>query len=202
MKKGRHRRFEEAETQRLDGNLQLRVALLGTRYGEQGLEQRSPLIGEYDVGRDERVEAVNRIGARFRLFQIGNERLHTPDRHRHQQRLAVGEMTVGRARRNADAAAGFGEGEPANALLRHQVDRGVDQGVAEIAMMIAAWLLRSRPGSCDCGGHRHLSWSSGRIACRPPSRYFIGSILAVARSHSRSGISRRAFAIARVVRLR
>ena len=54
------------------------------------------------------------------------------------QGVAVAEMAVGRGRADAGLARGLGEGEARRALLGNQVEGGVDQRLAQVAVMIAA----------------------------------------------------------------
>ena len=55
-----------------------------------------------------------------------------------EQRVAVAEMPVRRRRADPGPARRVGEGEPGRSLLRDQVERGADQRLAQIAVMIAA----------------------------------------------------------------
>jgi len=54
------------------------------------------------------------------------------------QRVAVAEVAIGGGRADPGPARGVGKGKPSRALFRDQVERGLDQRLAQIAMMIAA----------------------------------------------------------------
>ena len=54
------------------------------------------------------------------------------------QRVAIAEMPVGRRGADAGLARGFGKREAGGALFGDQIERGLDQGFPQVAMVIAA----------------------------------------------------------------
>ena len=68
---------------------------------------------------------------------MGLEQLETAPRDIGDQRVAVAKMPVGRRRADPGRARRVGKGEPGWAFLRDQVERGVDQRLAQIAVVIA-----------------------------------------------------------------
>lgn len=63
------------------------------------------------------------------------------------QRIAVAKMPIRRGRTDPGRARRIGKGEPARTFLGDQVERGLDQRLAQIAVVIAATPVRpsSRP---------------------------------------------------------
>ena len=55
-------------------------------------------------------------------------------------------MAVGRGRADAGLARGLGEGEARRTLLGNQLERGADQRLAQVAVMIAAPPAAAVPG--------------------------------------------------------
>src|SRR5579863_4873664 len=69
-------------------------------------------------------------------------------------------MAVGGGRTDPGRARRVGEGEPGGAFLGDQVERGADQRLTQIAMMIAATAIvvaRFRPAHVRCF---YMSWSA------------------------------------------
>src|SRR5262249_45252618 len=78
-----------------------------------------------------------------------------------KQRLAVAKMPIGSGRADPGRAGSIGEGKPRRPLLGDQVERGADQRLAQIAVVIAATtgrLIVSRPA------HGRYSTTSRRYA--------------------------------------
>src|ERR1700677_2113494 len=112
--------------------------------GNAGLEHRrverrlSP--SEFEIGlaepiqRGESVGAPAIPGARQRRLEL----LEAAQSHARHQFVAVAEMPIGRCRADPGEASGFGESESGRSLGRDQLQRGADQGLTQIAVMIAA----------------------------------------------------------------
>jgi hypothetical protein len=71
-------------------------------------------------------------------FQRNRESIEAAPCHVDQQFVAVAEMPVGRSRTHSSPAGSFREGEAGGSLLRDQFQRCADQGLFQIAMVIAA----------------------------------------------------------------
>ena len=72
------------------------------------------------------------------------EQLEAAARHIGHQRVAVAEMAIGRRRADPGRARRVGEGEARRPFSRDQLERGADQRLAQIAVVIAA----PAPWSC------------------------------------------------------
>jgi hypothetical protein len=68
------------------------------------------------------------------------------DHDRCEEIVPVSEMGVWGADRNADAATGLGQGEISNSSLIDQLNRGLDEGRAEVSVVVSAGL--SPTGCC------------------------------------------------------
>ena len=68
----------------------------------------------------------------------GREQLEAAQRDIGHQFVAVAEMPIGRGRTDAGPARGLGKGEAGGTLLRDQFQRGAQQRLLEIAVVIAA----------------------------------------------------------------
>ena len=112
--------------------------------GEPGLEHGGEIGGlaarEGEVGLAQPVEGCTRIGPA--LVPGGRklllEALEAAPRHVGHQGVAVAEMAVGRRRADAGVARGLGEGETCGPFLADQVEGGLDQGLPQVAVMVAA----------------------------------------------------------------
>ena len=97
---------------------------------------------EVQVGRAVVPEAVDGIeGARPVVRDGGvahllGERVQSLVRHRRQQFLAIGEVPVARARRDADRARRLAQREALDAALGDERERGADQAVAQVAVVV------------------------------------------------------------------
>ena len=74
-------------------------------------------------------------------------------RDRREQVLAIREMSVGGAHRDTEAPTRLRHGEVANAAFADQLDGRIDQGGAEVTVVVAATLAGS--------GHRALQPPAG-----------------------------------------
>src|SRR5205823_2940289 len=82
-------------------------------------------------------------------------------RHVGEQRLAIAEVAIGRGGRHAGRTRGVSEGEAGRALLLDQLAGGLDQGLAQIAVVIStlagtpfpahvkAVYIKQRPGDSN-----------------------------------------------------
>ena len=111
-------------------------------FEHRGIEGRLG-AGEFEIGLAEPVQRNERIGAAFvpSPRQRRLELLEAAQRHTRHQLVTVAEMPIGRRRADAGKARGLGEGEARRALLGDQLQRGADQRLAQIAVMIAARLV-------------------------------------------------------------
>src|SRR5262249_2593183 len=102
---------------------------------EGGLFARKGEIGVADI-----LEGDKGIGPALApgTVQAFFEQFEAAARDIGEQCLAVAEMPVRGRRTNPGRASGVGEGEPTRPLLGDQVERGADQGLAQIAVVIAA----------------------------------------------------------------
>ena len=140
-----------AGAQRLGGAAQHREGALGglAQPGiavdrDADLEHRRVIgrlgAGESEIGAAEPLEG----GERLRLaaipgaLQMRLEQFEPAPRDIGDQRLAVAEMAVGRCRADPGRARCVGKGEPGRPFLRDKAERGVDQRLAQIAVVIAA----------------------------------------------------------------
>src|SRR6202453_2391157 len=95
---------------------------------------------EFEIGlaepiqRGEGVGAPAIPGARQRRLEL----LEAAQSHARHQLVAVAEMPIGRRRTDPGKAGGFGESESGRPLRRDQLQRGADQRLTQIAVMIAA----------------------------------------------------------------
>src|SRR5215471_6551726 len=87
--------------------------------------------------------------------------------HVDQQLVAVAEMPVGCRRAHSCPAGSFREGKAGGALLRDQFQRGADQGLFEIAMVIAAG---ARTSAFSRPAHVKGSYMTREGASTPPCR--------------------------------
>jgi hypothetical protein len=125
----------------LVGALELRVPPLVNAGAEQRLEQRAPLRGEANVGTSHRGQPLLR-GLRVDGlgFQHRSENVQGADRDRSEEVVAVGEVSVRGCRGDADPSARFGERESTDPTFCDQLDCGVDERRAEVAVVVAASL--------------------------------------------------------------
>ena len=97
---------------------------------------------EVQVGRRVVPEAVDRIERARALVRLRGdahllgERVQPFVRHCGQQFLAIGEVPVARARRHADRAGRLAQREALDAALGDECQRGTDQAVAEVAVVV------------------------------------------------------------------
>src|SRR5438477_6632193 len=131
------------------------LAQLGVAVERQaGLEHRGVERGffacEGEVGAADILERDK--GVRPALFpgavEAFLEQFEAAARHIGEQCLAVAKMPVGSRRADPGRARRIGEGEPRRPFLGNQVERGADQRLAQIAVVIAATpggLIVSRP---------------------------------------------------------
>lgn len=77
-------------------------------------------------------------GSRARPLHSSREGLEAGHRDRGEQRRLVTEVPIGRVRRNADQPGGLSQAEAFRAALAHETGSHLDQGVAQIAVMVAA----------------------------------------------------------------
>src|SRR5262245_13781759 len=124
----------------LPGFLQFR-----TRIGwDAGLEHRGVVgwlaLCEPKVGFPEPVKGCEGIwtAAVPGAFKRNRELIEATSCHIDQQFVAVAKMSVGRRRTHSCPAGGFRECEAGRSLLRDQFQRSADQGLFQIAMVIAA----------------------------------------------------------------
>jgi hypothetical protein len=97
-------------------------------------------ICEPKIGFAESVESCEGIwtAAVPGAFKRNRELIEAAPRHIDQQFVAVAKMPVGRRRTHSRPASSFREGEAGRSLLRDQFQRRADQGLFQIAMVIAA----------------------------------------------------------------
>ena len=63
--------------------------------------------------------------------------------------VAIAEMTIGRGRTDTGAARRLGEGKAGRPVFANEIERGIDQCLAQISVMIApAAMGRPVPDSC------------------------------------------------------
>ena len=122
-----------------------RGAQIGIEVGRQARFEHRGIVGglgarEGEIGPADIVEGGERIG--LAAGPAGREHrleaLEALARHVGQQRLAIAEVTVGRRRADARRTRGVGEGEAGRALFLDQLARGLDQRLAQIAVVIGA----------------------------------------------------------------
>ena len=118
---------------------------------ERGLEHGG-VIGrlvarEGEIGAAEVFKCAQRIRAAFvpAPLEFGSEKVEPAPRHVRHQVVAVAEVSVGRARAHAGRARGFRHGESCRPLVGDQLERAADQRLAQVAVVIAASALVSRP---------------------------------------------------------
>ena len=87
------------------------------------------------------VPAHRRPGA----LQRNGEFLETAPRHVGDEFVAIAEMPVRRGRADAGEARGFGERKTGRAFLGDQLQRGADQRLFQIAVVIAARAVMAGP---------------------------------------------------------
>ncbi len=111
---------------------------------DPGLEhcgiKRRFVAREAEIGPANGFEGTHRIGAPAvpRASQQHGEPLEAAQRHFRQQRLGIAEVSIRRAGTDAGQTGRLRDGEAGGALLGDQHQRRLDQGLAQIAMMIAA----------------------------------------------------------------
>ena len=124
-----------------------------------GLEHRRIVrrltAGKGEVGAADILERRERVGTAVIpcVVQRRLEQLEAAARDIGKQRIAIAEMTVGRRRADPGRTRGVGKGEPGRPLLGDQVERGADQRLAQIAVVIpstAVAIARSRPAHVRC----------------------------------------------------
>ena len=89
-------------------------------------------------------------GFPIELAQDGVELAEGFGRYRHQQALAVGKMLVGSRLRDAELLGERADADRFGAAEFHFPKRGLNQGIAEIPMVIGIERF-------SCGARRHLS---------------------------------------------
>jgi len=147
--------IENGVAERLLCHLNLRVVAFIDARQEQNLEKRPMEAGESHVAASDSSQASRGpLGAADLLAELGMEDVVGTHRDRRQQVLAIGEVGVGGAYRDTEAATRFRHGEVANAAFADQLDGRIDQGSAEVTVMVAATLA----------GSRHRSFSVRRAA--------------------------------------
>src|SRR5262245_7244546 len=83
------------------------------------------------------------------------ETLEALARHVRHQGIAVAEMAVRRRRTDAGLPRRLGKREAGGTFLRNEVERGADQRLAQIAMVIAAPSAAAVSGPAHGGGLAH-----------------------------------------------
>src|SRR6185437_2734782 len=81
-----------------------------------------------------------------------------------EQILGVAEMTVGRGRTDTGEPRGLGDGEAGGPLLGNQMERRIEQRLAQIAVMVTAPLIVaawSRPAHVNVF---YISWSANPLS--------------------------------------
>ena len=124
-----------------------------------GLEHRRIIgrlvLGELQIGLADAVECREHVGTAAvpGRRKHGLELIKAAPRHVGQQLVAVAKMPVGRRRADPRPARRFREGKAGRTLLRDQFQRGADQGLLEIAVVIAAGTRTSAlPGPAHVKG--------------------------------------------------
>src|SRR6266545_1902348 len=142
--------FENGVAERLLGRLNLRVVAFVDARQEENLEDRPMEAGEPHVAASYSSQASRGPpGAADLLEQLGMEDVVGTHRDRREQVLAIREMSVGGANRDTEAPTRLRHGEVANAAFADQLDGRIDQGGAEVTVVVAATLAGS--------GHRCFS---------------------------------------------
>src|SRR5215470_15429750 len=108
------------------------------------LEHRRVIGGlaarEREIGFAEAIEGRERIGPAVapRLLERGLELLEATQRNAGQKLITIAKVAIGRRRTDPRPARGFRKGEARGALLGNQLERGADQRLLEIAVVVAA----------------------------------------------------------------
>src|SRR6266536_790174 len=160
--------LENGVAERLLGRLNFGVVAFVDARQEQNLEKGPMEAGESDVAASDSSQASRgSLGAADLLEELGVEDVVGTYRDRRQQVLAIGEVGVGRAHRDTEAATRLRHGEVANAALADQLDGRIDQGSAEVTVVVAATLAGSRHRSFSV--RRAAAWWGRRLPSTAPT---------------------------------
>ena len=111
-------------------------------------------MGKGEIGPADILERGERLGPPIvpGMLEMRGKELEAAARDIGDQRIAVAEMAVGCCRADAGRAGGIRKSEPRRALFRDQVEGGLDQRFAQIAVMIPSAPARplSRPAHVKC----------------------------------------------------
>src|SRR5580700_8863241 len=134
----------------VSGLAQIRIAIERQARLEHGRVESGFFAREGEIGTADILEGDEGVGSAPvpGAVEALLEQFEAAARHIGEQCLAVAKMAVGSRRAYPGGARRVGEGEPGRSFLGNQVERGADQRLAQIAVMIAASpgrLIVSRP---------------------------------------------------------
>src|SRR6266436_5639765 len=141
------------------GLLQTRIAVEGKPRLEHRRVKGGFFASKGQIGPADILEGGKRIGPAFvpGAVQALLEQLEAAACHIGEQRLTIAKVPVGRRRTDPGRARGIRECEAGRPFLGNQVERGADQRLAEIAVVVAA-----TPGRRIASGPAHVRHSTTR----------------------------------------
>src|SRR6185437_8955561 len=128
------------------------------RLEHRGIE-RGFAACEGEISLAERIERAERIRSPVipRLRQHRGEALVAPLRDGREQCVGIAEVAIGRGRTDTREPRHLRDGERARSFFREQHQRGIDQRLAQIAVVIAAPLVAAFAGPAHVTVY-HMSW--------------------------------------------
>src|SRR6267154_1388300 len=141
------------------GLLQTRIAVEGKPCLEHRRVKGGFFASKGQIGPADILEGGKRIGPAFvpGAVQALLEQLEAAACHIGEQRLTIAKVPVGRRRADPGRAGGIRECEAGRPFLGNQVERGADQRLAQIAVVVAA-----TPGRRIVSGPIHVRHSTTR----------------------------------------